>query len=482
MSREKTLYHRVYQQILHDARDGTLPRGTAIPTVKQLMSRYHVKQSTLCRTLAELKQDQYITARQGGGIYLSEKAWADAGVDQDAGSQAQGLFSSNFAPVKLRVSFFDDSPNHQAMWRKILARFQIRYPYVEVEPVFGARPDDRGRLDDDLLQLQPPQSLDRSWQEQLYPAPRSCVKPEDYPAHSFDHLLNADNRVYGVPVFMALPVLLVNLDLLRRAGVVLEETALDWERYKGVALALGMAHGAGRMPPDSHVAAYIHSSFLYLCASGQDPRQLVAADGFDWGRPGIGEFIVELAELGVRNQVVMPNQVHFNRGGALGLFAAGKLALLGALSRNVNDLYPAGLPKSVKVLPFPLAPSGMTFGQSSHLCVSRKSPRPGECLALLQFLGSRETMEIVAKHNEMPARPEGVANINPLYAGLFARAVPTNFLANHQMEFILGCFNPVVDCARDGVMAPAAALELLREKYQDFVARLKDNPPEQVLR
>ena len=477
MECNKRLYHKVYERMLEDANVGKLPYGTAIPTVRQLLKLYDTRQSTLCKALSELKKDGYIVTRQGGGIYLNPEKFKPELAAQRNPSSAKsdvfrfgqgGLLASEHKVSVLRISFLDDRPNHRAMWKQIFSRYKIQNPDCEVDLSFGNAPDDQRRLESDLVQLQTPQILETSWQERLYPIPLSTAETVRYPAHTFDHMTGIDGRIYGVPVFLTLPMLLVNTKLMELGGVKFEGEEMDWEQFKSAAMILGASHRAGKFPDGTYVAAYIHSSFLYLCASSPYLKKGLKTGGFDWARKEVRKFMHEIAELGVKNSIIMPNAHYFRQGGIKRMFSEGKLAMAAVLSYDVNNMYPAGLPSHVKALPFPLTASGSTFWNAGYFCISRNSRHTGECLSLLRFLSSPDVMGIVARHNEMPALPDGVAGINPCYTKLLDHAMPTNILNRQQIEIILNAFNPIADYARDGVMSPDTAYELLLEKYQDL--------------
>jgi DNA-binding transcriptional regulator YhcF (GntR family) len=479
MIQNQTLYRKVYNRILQDANGGKFPVGTAMPTLKQLMKNYDVGQSTLRRALADLKNDKYIKTRQGGGIYLTAKACKGKAGHALTGKELihtdlhtnSGFLASYPAKTKLKIAFIDGCRNHQVIWNKIIDNFKALNPTIEIEPSFEVDCSNLDNIEFDMFQVAVPAIQNSEIKKKLYPIHREFIKIEDYPEYTFHNITTKDNSVYGVPTLATYPVLLVNMKILEQAGVELDENTMDWKKFKEIALSLSRARESKCGLDDYFVAGYVHGSFLYLCAIYPYIRKYLKTDELKLDVPEVRDFISEMAEIGSKNKIVMQDSTYRSIGGIKKLFVDEKIAMIAAVSMDIDILYPDGLPKHIKVMPSSIGKSGTAFWNASYMGINRKSLMLGECLNFMKFLGSGEAMKIVAEHGELPVIQSGIKDTISYRRETVNCSLPLNCLSEQQVDFILNSFNPIVNYARDGLLSPDATYRILQEKCHDFYNR-----------
>lgn len=478
MIQNQTLYKKVYNRILQDANEGKFPLGTAMPTLKQLMKSYNVGQSTLRRALSDLKSEKYIKTRQGGGIYLTAKACKKKAdqilIEHTDMHNSIGFLTGLPAKTKLKIAFIDGSRNHQLIWNRIIDNFKAINPAIEIEPSFGISCGNLEKIEFDIFQVGVPAIQSSAIKKKLYPIHREFIKIEDYPEYTFNNITTKDNSVYGVPTLATYPVLLVNMKILKQAGIKLDESTMDWKKFKDIALALSKARKSKCGLDDCFVSGYIHSSFLYLCAIYPYIRKYLKDDEFELDVPEVKNFMSELMEIGSKNEIVMPNSTYESLGGIKKMFVNEKIAMSAVLSMDIDILYPDGLPAHIKTMPFPISESGTSFWNASYMGINRNSLMLGECLNFAKFLASEEVMKIIAKHGELPLVQRGLEDTICSHRMNAGHSLPLNCLSERQFDFIINYFNPIADYARDGHLSPAVAYEMLQEKYRDFNNHMHD--------
>ncbi len=82
-------YRRVVDDIAGKIAKGALPRGSELPSYRELSIEYDVSVSTIQRALLILRERGLIEGRQGRGTYVAEKP-ADSATADGASSGGTG--------------------------------------------------------------------------------------------------------------------------------------------------------------------------------------------------------------------------------------------------------------------------------------------------------------------------------------------------------------------------------------------------------
>jgi GntR family transcriptional regulator len=63
-------FERVAESLREQIRSGKLPKGSALPSTKQLIAEYDVSYGTVRDAIRQLKAEGLIEGRQGDGVYV----------------------------------------------------------------------------------------------------------------------------------------------------------------------------------------------------------------------------------------------------------------------------------------------------------------------------------------------------------------------------------------------------------------------------
>lgn len=72
-SRDWKLSDQVYEMIIGKIVDGTFPENSKLPTELELSKKFNVSRPVLRQALAQLRQDEVISSRQGSGSYVTRR-------------------------------------------------------------------------------------------------------------------------------------------------------------------------------------------------------------------------------------------------------------------------------------------------------------------------------------------------------------------------------------------------------------------------
>ena len=67
-----SIYHDIVETIIKDIQNGTLKKGSKLPSIRQLSQTYACSKDTAQRALLELKYQNYIYAVPKSGYYVLE--------------------------------------------------------------------------------------------------------------------------------------------------------------------------------------------------------------------------------------------------------------------------------------------------------------------------------------------------------------------------------------------------------------------------
>ncbi|MCC6579415.1 MAG: extracellular solute-binding protein [Phycisphaeraceae bacterium] len=472
----KPMVQQLRDQIVDDARAGRLPRGTPMPNLRGLATRYSTTVSTIRRSLDILKKDGVIRTVHGGGIYLTDQLF-----EQDHRRnlmEMEGLLQPAAVKRKLVVSLKDAMPYQQAYWNRWVEGFNRQHPHVQVQLYLedelepGTTPDLRQMLDVELIAA--------ARGGKLHPIQAQGVMTEALESHLAESAyVQGRQQLWGVPLLATVPVMLVNRAMLARAKV--DEARcrqMTWESFVELAVELAQARDGGCWAEGSYVAASVHSPIVYLM--GKDKRVWDGGEGrFRMDHPVMPAFLRELALLGAQSGAVPADEAYRREGGIGYMAIQGRISLTAFCSNVLDMLFPRGMPEQFTVVPFPISASGGSLWAANYLGISAGSLRVRECHQFLAYLTSPEAARIAVEHKmtpvcqpEPPEAGEGPCpSLRQAARHVFERSMPLLAVGEHNYQLIREHLGALVDQVRDGYLTPAQVMSHLVDQ-----AALPRNP------
>ncbi|HRU05045.1 MAG TPA: GntR family transcriptional regulator [Candidatus Brocadiia bacterium] len=370
-------FEHVKSQLVDAILRGRFGPGDRLPSLRDLCDHFEVSLITVQRAVQELKDEEWLVAYPRAGVVVADplppmahllrlkmmraaEAPAPSPMRDSVSPGGAGALTCLIHDEALLPAFEWAANEYAHSYAPYAMRFVVR-------SLRGRDDEDSARSIDADLALLPSYTV--NWAAAFGAITPACGmlthhegRFDSIPPAVMD-LLTSDSGVWGVPLFVAAPILVAGLDACQRYG-------LDWTRIRSVEALLAALEAAE--PEDGETGFKLLSMAFprtFLVASGHDYAQIALAPGV-MAKPEVRRIMERLRALAQRPCVELNRFDQWDRSDLLK--AAVSLQPSVFFCRAARDGQP------VKALPIPGPGQGTLGSTLFSMCVSARSVHPYE--------------------------------------------------------------------------------------------------------
>jgi len=272
-------YMKVKTEIMQSLLSGKYKPGDKIPAERVLAKEMNVSRITVTRAIKELTDEGYFTRYRGRGTIVTDKRIAP---------DSWGVLKNFHVPLKVTFGLLSPSNEHKLLYRLLANEFQLQFPKVHIE-ITDIEPPKDPTCDPYMIRMSSgnPPTVGDFYFHADYAALGGLVALDELPG--FDDVINSYScckptstinshqkcHVHALPYRVSTRTLLVNLDMLKQAGIQTRSGPENWDELSVWVEALSKY---AKKQPNDHYGFYSEiprgwhgtiSYLPYLWASGK---------------------------------------------------------------------------------------------------------------------------------------------------------------------------------------------------------------------
>ena len=131
----KQKHQQLYDILSHELCSGRWPKGTRLPSVRELAAEYSVSVNVASKAVEMLKTEKLVEVKVGDGIFSLVSGQLSGPGPRYSGSRIFGYYDT---AKQLRVLVEDTAPKQLNFWNRFFESVSSRYQDIEIEITYGA--------------------------------------------------------------------------------------------------------------------------------------------------------------------------------------------------------------------------------------------------------------------------------------------------------------------------------------------------------